>query len=331
LLLVFVGSVLAYPDYYALPPEIAGKYRRSSCSCISDAAIGEKCDDNWALEYEVYQTNIYGFTARSLTSANVFTGFVFDAEQLFFTGILGVSQLCEGSFQSGFSCRRLPPNGTEICTVNFFCDSGPCQAESVAVNIRSIMYPLLGFIIGAFWIIMIAVAPLTKILRSFAGIIVLAISVLQFLLMFLLLVTPGAYYGLMFMLAACLQIICAQNATSGYWRLCAGVAIWSFVSLLGMNRLIGYHYAANYSWSPQWVPFDNIYDKVSSRSCYFWFGTTDAEARCTGYMGFALWILSFSIFLQPIVAFLAMLNWESSSQSDKGEEEMREPAKTTDI
>jgi len=90
--------------------------------------------------------------------------------------------------------------------------------STLIADIRSIMYPLLGFTLGIFWLILAMLPFLAKLLRPFSGIIVLAISALQFLLMFFVLFTPAWNYALMFMFAATLQVLSALKATSGFWR-----------------------------------------------------------------------------------------------------------------
>src|SRR5689334_11932508 len=71
LLLLFALISLAaaqrgFPSQYETTLKMSGVYKRAGCACTTDASPGQRCDANWAQEYEV-EASGSSFSAIPLT------------------------------------------------------------------------------------------------------------------------------------------------------------------------------------------------------------------------------------------------------------------------
>jgi len=173
-------------------------------------------------------------------------------------------------------------NRTEFCRVTFECTDGDCITAVVTWNMRSIMFPLVGFLLAFLWLLLAFV----KGLPTEAVTMVVAIAIWFFSIF--LLIAPNVFPALLAMAFAALSL--AASRSKGNWEIKLAVisGIFVFLAFAGLNSLA--LSGTNF--------FDDTMSGYITETCFRYYGVELKSARCaqyllfTGFLGFVIMMLT---------------------------------------
>lgn len=188
-------------------------------------------------------------------------------------------------------------DGDETCRVTFECVDGPaslprfllnpssgeCVSTMVALNMRSIMFPIVGTVLAVAWLV---VSFLKNLPLSLIGMI---LSIVVFVLSFFLLITPVVYPGLLAMAFAALAFSANKSGSGFEIKLTVIAGIFVFLAFAGLNDLAGGFGNRNI--------FDETMQGFFNEDCYRYYGTDLESPRCAQYLLFTAFIGFFIMML----------------------------------
>jgi len=290
---VLVVLALAQPGY-----KLEGHYVRSECECTSSAVSGGTCDDIWITDYPLVQVSGAGPTWSGVaTSKNL----VFKAAgaEVVLTQVGGTGYYCHGFMGKQIICED-PARTTLYCTVTFSCVSGDCVTSITAQSMRSVMYPILGFIFALAWLLIAFLKGLPVELLILIGAIVLNV------LGFFLLVNTPFFPALVAMGSGSLSLLASKGKNSWALKLAVVSGIFTFLMFAGLNP-IGEVSNTNY--------FDVGINNFLTENCFRFFGTAITDQRCaqyvlfTGFCGYLITLIS------PLLVMLLLTSFSVADKS----------------
>jgi len=257
---------------------MSGHWQRASCSCTSSATA--LCDDIWQNDYPSVVNQAPSFLAGTTYTSNRTSAL----KSLEFTytnpewtvntfplppAVTGPTWLCHGWMGKQIVCET-PDQATQFCTVQFDCVSGDCVTTVVQGNMRSMMFPILGGILGIVWLLLSFLKGLPL------PMIAMILAVVIFVLSLFLLVGPLVFPGLMAMAFAAVAF--SANKGEGHWELKLAIVagIFVFLSFAGLNSLAGT--TQNY--------FDAVTAGFNNYNCVRYYGLEVSSPRCAQYLLF---------------------------------------------
>jgi hypothetical protein len=176
---------------------------------------------------------------------------------------------CHGWMGKEITCES-PDQLIQYCKVTFDCVSGDCVTTIVTMNMRSMMFPILGGLLGIAWLLLSFLKGLPL------AVIAMALAVTIFVLSLFLLIAPNVFPGLMAMAFAAVAF--SANKGEGQWeiKLAVVAGIFVFLAFAGLNALAAS--GSNY--------FDQTLAGFSGNGCFRYYGLDQKSARCAQYLLF---------------------------------------------
>jgi len=252
-----------------------GHWSRGTCTCT--AAATALCDDLWLTDYPNVMYS-GGAWVSNVTAPGNPRNLAFTYTDPEFTiaalpnppaALPLTGYWCHGWMGKPMTCES-PDQLSQYCTVEFDCVSGDCVTTIVILNMRSMMFPILGGLIGIAWLLLSFLKGLPL------AIIAMVLAVAIFVLSLFLLVGPNVFPGLMAMAFAAVAF--SANKGEGLWELKLAIiaGIFVFLAFAGLNALAAS--GSNY--------FDTTVQGFSGNGCYRYYGLDQKSARCAQYLLF---------------------------------------------
>jgi len=257
--------------------KLEGSWKRTACVCSAPATNGN-CDDIWITDYPKVRYSL-GAWRGSATTKNLV--FALGANEMTLSTPAGLLYTCHGAMGREIICENAARD-KEFCRVTFECYDGDCVTTVVSRNMRSVMYPILGTVVGAAWVV---VAVLSSMLPL--ELIITAVGIVINVLCFFLLVAVPVFPALMAMAFASMSLVAAKG-TNWAKGLAIVAGIYVFMWFAGL------HFSSNVNFFDRTM-LGFLYDQ-----CPYYLGISNKSARCAQY-------LSFTAFLGYIVTLLAPL------------------------
>jgi len=279
--------------------KLEGSWKRTVCKCSNPAPAAD-CDDLWLTDYKIVQ-----YTGAAWVGADPGPpgtrplGFATRGAEFTLSANLGIlaGYDCHGAIGKEMVCETANKT-TEFCRVTFECYDGDCVTAIVTQNMRSIMFPIVGFLLALLWLLLSFLKGVS------AEMMIMVVAIVIFLLSVFLLITPQVFSALLAMAFAALAL--ASSKSKGGWenKLAIIAGIFVFLAYAGLNSLA--------------VSGTNIFDATMQgflyEGCFSYFGTDLKSARCAQYLLFTSFLGFLIMMLTPLlVLFLIM----SAFKSDK--------------
>jgi len=266
--------------------KLNGHWTRSACSCTADATA--LCDDLWMTDYPnvMFATiplppPLIGSTSGWTSNVTVpgqarNLAFLYQDPEFSIVALPAPPAIlpltgywCHGWMGKQITCES-PDQVTQYCTVQFDCMSGDCVTTIVILNMRSMMFPILGGLIGIAWLLLSFLKGLPL------AIIAMALAVTIFVLSLFLLIGPNVFPGLLAMAFAAVAF--SANKGEGQWEIKMAVVsgIFVFLCFAGLNAIAAS--GSNY--------FDVTVSGFGSNGCFRYYGLDQKSARCAQYLLF---------------------------------------------
>jgi len=282
LVATLIAAILAAA--FAKQYKLNGHWTRGTCTCTGDATAF--CDDLWQSDYPnvMYgglvvlptggtttgwtSNNTSPLQSRTLSFAYTDPEFIIAALPALPAILPLTGYWCHGWMGKPVTCES-PDQQTQYCTVEFDCMSGDCVTTIVTLNMRSIMFPILGGLIGIVWLLLSFLKGLPL------AIIAMALAVTIFVLSLFLLVAPNVFPALMAMAFAAVAF--SANKGEGQWEIKLAIVsgIFVFLAFAGLNALA----ASNQNY------FDATLEGFN-QGCFRYYGLDQKSARCAQYLLF---------------------------------------------
>jgi len=262
------------------------------------------CDDMWLTDYPFVQAvggagwlgpdTTGGTPNRPLEFASV--GAEFQVIPLP-GGILTGVYYCHGAIGGQMVCET--QNRTQqFCTFTFSCVSGDCVSALATQSMRSIMFPIVGAILGLGWLVLSFLKGLPN------EMLIMALSITIFFFSLFLLVAPLVFPALLAMAFAALSLAASKSKGSWEAKLSIIAGIFVFLTFAGLNSLS--NSGTDF--------FDATMGGFLQESCFQYYGLALTSARCaqyllfTGFLGFVIMMLA------PLVVLLLVSSLASEEK-----------------
>jgi len=277
--------------------KLEGSYKRTACTCVN-AVPGAACDDMWLTEYKNVRYTGTSWTAPD-TSTPGGRSFTFSPRGAEFTLDANIGTLagydCHGAIGKEMICEAF--NRTEFCRVTFECTDGECVTAIVTWNMRSIMFPIVGFLLALVWLLLAFVKGLPVEMVTM----VVAIAIWFFAIF--LLISPNVFPALLAMGFAALSLSASRSKGSWELKLAVICGIFVFLTYAGLNSLAlsGVNF------------FDDTMDGYIGESCFRYYGVELKSARCAGYLLFTGFLGFVIMMLTPLLVLLLLSGLNKAS------------------
>jgi hypothetical protein len=280
--------------------KLEGSWKRTACACVSPLP-GGACDDIWLTEYPNVR---YGQASLGAGCGNGWCAidpgtpptrpFYFYRTGGEFALSANVAQSvydCHGVMGRQMICETQGNRSQEFCRVTFECTDGDCIAAVATWNMRSIMFPIVGFLLSLAWLLMAFLKGLP------VDTISMAVAILIWFFGLFLLVSANVFPALMAMAFAALSLLASRNKGGWELKLAVIAGIWVFLTFAGLNGLAGG--GGNY--------FDNTMGSYINEGCFVYFGIELKSQRCAQYLLFTGFLGFLIMMLTPLLVYMLIM------------------------
>jgi len=254
------------------------------------------CDDIWLTDYPVVQyvgagagwlgpDTTGGIPSRPFAFTSVGSEF----QVLTPNNVVAFSNYyCHGAMGQQMTCEAA--NRTvQYCYVTWTCISGDCVTALVTNNMRSIMFPIVGALLGIAWLLL-------SFLKGLPGeMLIMVLSIAVFVFSLFLLIAPNVWPALLSMAFAALTLMSSKSKGSWEIKLSIIAGIFVFLTYAGLNIIS--NQAEDF--------FDaTLVDGFINEGCFRYYGIALSQARCAAYLAFTAFLGFVIMMLSPLLVLL---------------------------